>query len=170
MLRKPVWMLVLLLTTSALLAACAGEPFAEAYTAKGIADHISGLETTSVFDTTDDLKIVIRFNQHTKSLRLETLWFDPTGTKVGELQATLPADAEFIAIAFDLERAGLLYWQPGEWKTEIRVDGKLETTLTFDVVGEIPEEAYPETEPDGEAASENDGGYDIDNPTNPFGN
>ncbi len=167
---KQVWAMVWLVVVSVLLVACAGEPFAEAYTARGTADHIKDLEITDGFDTTENLQVVIRFNQHTKELRLETLWTDPEGAETGELQATIPADAEIITVAFDLERAGLQYWQPGEWAVEIRIDGKLETTLAFNVAGEITEEALQETEADDTESGDDDGGFDVDNPTNPFGN
>lgn len=160
----------LLIIASVLLVGCTGEPFAEAYTARGSAGPISDLETTGVFDTQENLQIVVRFNQHTENLRLETRWTDPTGGDAGELKATVPADAERLSIAFDLERAGRLYWQPGEWTVELRIDGKLETTLTFTVEGDIPEEALQDADIEAGESSDAEDGFDIDNPSNPFGN
>ncbi len=167
--RKHAWVPVMLLLASLLLVGCFGEPFAEAYMARGEAEHIRDLQVATAFDTHENLRLVVHFNQHPDELRMETVWRVPDGSEETKLQVTVPSDAETMLVTYDLAKAGRTYWQPGEWQVEIRIDGKLAETLSFQVEGEVPvEEAAGAGEAD--EGGEADGEFDIDSPTNPFGN
>ena len=167
MLNKKIGVLLGLILISGVLTGCMGEPFAEAYFAYG-SGPIRDLDVTETFDTIEDLQLVIRFNQHSESIRIETFWFDPEGAEAGELQTTVPADTENVLITYHLEQAEKTYWLPGEWSVEVRLDGQLEETLSFIVTGEIPQDAIGDDATE-ETESEDSDGYDIDAPTNPFG-
>lgn len=164
-----LWAVVVLLgAISLLLTGCQGEPLAEAYLVTGETDMIADLEMTEVYDTTEDLQLVVQFNQHTEAIRLETTWIDPDGQRAGDVQIDVPSDAKNVLVRYELEKSQHGYWAPGEWQVKVRVDGSLDATLDFMVEGEIPEDAIsPEaTEEAGEAG---DDGFDVDAPTNPFG-
>lgn len=161
------WVIPLILT-ALLLAGCVGdEPFKEAYTARGSEDTtVNDLEKTSTFSTTEEnIQLVVTFNQRTKSLLpLSLRWTGPDNSFRDNLDVFVPADTESLVVGLDLAQSGQTYWTPGEWKVEVRLDGKAVDQVAFNVEGEIPEGVEETTD-----EQTQDGGFDVENPTNPFG-
>lgn len=156
---------MLLMGMAVLLAACSeGEPFKEAYTAKGAPEaSIASLEKTSTFSTTEEqIQLVLKFDQRTESLPMVLNWEGPDDSFDDDLEVIVPADTESFVIGLNLAQSGRSYWTPGEWKVKIRLDGKAVDEVAFNVEGDIPEGA--------EATEEAPAAEDaVENPTNPFG-
>lgn len=152
----------LLLLAGLLLAGCGGEPFKEAYTVRGNEEtEVKNLEKTSTFSTTEDtIQLVVQFDERTESLPLDVRWLGPENSFRDNLEVIVPANTSALVVGLDLNQSGRQYWTPGEWKVEIRLDGKQVDQVAFNVEGDIPEGAEETTETNEPS---------IENPTNPFG-
>ncbi len=155
---------ILLLLAVLVLTGCGDEPYKEAYTARGSEEAaVKNLEKTSTFSTTEDtIQLVVQFDERTESLPLDVRWLGPENSFRDNLEVIVPANTSSLVVGLDLEQSGRQYWTPGEWKVEIRLDGRQVDQVAFNVEGDIPEGAEETTETEAGEPS-------IENPTNPFG-
>lgn len=124
---------LLLAMVPLLLTACSSKPLKDVYTATGDETRPEDLDKNTVFNSNDDLNVVITFNAHNRKLPVQAVFIAPDGTSYPTDELEMDKTAGVAVLGLDWEAQGITPWAEGDWKVEIYVDGKREKTLSFTV-------------------------------------
>jgi hypothetical protein len=131
--RRFLLPLAVLLAVPLLLTACSSRPVRDVYTASGDGSRPEDLEKTSVFKPDDDLNVVITLNSHRRDRSVKAVFIAPDTTAYPTDPLDMDSTAGVAVLGLDWEMRDGVPWPEGDWRVEVYVDDKRESTVNFTV-------------------------------------